>query len=138
MKQVSADSLQVVVREAWTEPVPQEVAKLAIPLSELTSLPETAEFRAKNGRASATVRHKGDTLVVYATCDSLQRQCFYYARQLSITQEALEKQAKALRTVQNRSPYPWQKPLIAFIAGVAIGILLTNLLTKTEIWRRQF
>ena len=138
VKQVSADSLQSEVRQTWTETVAQEEAKLEIPLSELANLPEKAEYRAKNGRASATVHHQGGTLVVYATCDSLQRQCEYYERQMSSYNKALEQQAKALRTVQNRSPYPWQKPLIVFIAGVAIGILLTNLLTKTEIWRRQF
>jgi uncharacterized protein YceK len=74
VKQVSADTLQSEVRQTWTETVPQEEAKLEIPLAELTNLPEKAEYRAKNGRASATVQNKGGIIVVYATCDSLQRQ----------------------------------------------------------------
>lgn len=59
VKQVSADTLQSEVRQTWTETVPQEEAKLEIPLAELTNLPEKAEYRAKNGRASATVQNKG-------------------------------------------------------------------------------
>ena len=98
VKQVSADTLQSEVRQTWTETVPQEEAKLEIPLAELTNLPEKAEYRAKNGRASATVQNKGGTIVVYATCDSLQRQCEYYERQMASYKKALEQQKNEART----------------------------------------
>ena len=77
VRHVLADSLRSELRQTWTETVPQEEAKLEISLAELTNLPEKAEYRAKTGRASATVKKKGGTIVVYATCDSLQRQCEY-------------------------------------------------------------
>ena len=71
VKQVSADTLQSEVRQTWTETVPQEEAKLEIPLVELTNLPEKAEYRAKNGRASATVQNKGGIIVVYASASTM-------------------------------------------------------------------
>lgn len=48
------------------EGVAQEETQLEIPLAELSNLPEKAAFRAKRGRASATVEKRGDTIVVYA------------------------------------------------------------------------
>ena len=129
VKQVSADTLQSEVRQTWTETVPQEEAKLEIPLTELTNLPEKAEFRAKNGRASATVQNKGGIIVVYATCDSLQRQCEYYERQMASYK-------KAFRTEKERSSNPWKMLLIAFIVGVATGTVLTIITRK--IWQKVF
>ena len=126
--------LQSEVRQTWTETVPQEEAKLEIPLAELTNLPEKAEYRAKNGRASATVQNKGGTIVVYATCDSLQRQCEYYERQMASYKKALEQQKNEARTEKERSSNPWKMLLIAFIVGVATGTVLT-IITK-RIWQK--
>lgn len=125
VKQVSADTLQSEMRRTWTEAVPQEEAKLEIPLSELTNLPEKAEYRTKHGRASASVQNKGGTIVVYATCDSLQRQCEYYELQMAIYKEALEQQKNEARTEKERCSNPWKMLLIAFVVGVATGTVLT-------------
>lgn len=112
----------------WTETVPQEEARLEIPLAELADLPEQAEYRAKNGRAGATVKNKGGTIVVYATCDSLQRQCEYYERQTASYRRALEQQKNEARTEKERSSNPWKTLPLAFIAGVATGTVLTRLI----------
>lgn len=136
VKQVSADTLQSEVRHTWTETVPQEEAKLEIPLAELTNLPEKAEYRAKNGRASATVQNKGGIIVVYATCDSLQRQCEYYERQMASYKKALEQQKNEARTDKERSSNQWKMLLIAFIVGVATGVVLTIITRK--IWQQVF
>lgn len=136
VKQVSADTLQSEVRHTWTETVPQEEAKLEIPLVELTNLPEKAEYRAKNGRASAIVQNKGGTIVVYATCDSLQRQCEYYERQMASYKKALDQQKNEARTEKERSSNPWKMLLIAFIVGVATGTVLTIITRK--IWQKVF
>ena len=135
VRQVSADTLRSEVRQTWTETVPQEEAKLEIPLAELTNLPEKAEYHAKNGRASATVQNKGGTIVVYATCDSLQRQCEYYERQMASYKNALEQQNEA-KTEKERISNPWKTLLIAFIVGVATGIVLT--ITTRKIWQKVF
>ena len=99
-----------------------------IPLTELADLPPKAEYRAKNGRASATVQNNGGTIVVYATCDSLQRQCEYYERQMASYKNALEQQKNEAKTEKERSSNPWKTLLIAFIVGVATGIVLTKLI----------
>ncbi|MEE1140262.1 MAG: hypothetical protein UHP25_02625 [Prevotella sp.] len=78
------------------------------------------------------MRHKGDTLVVYATCDSLERQCEYYERQMASSKKALEQQKNEARTEKERSSNPWKMLLIAFIVGVATGIVIM-LLKKQKI-----
>ena len=128
VKLACADSLRSEVRRIWLEGVAQEEAQLEIPLTELSNLPEKAAFRAKRGRASATVEKRGDTIVVYATCDSLQRQCEYYERQMASYKKALAQQKNEARTEKERSSNPWKVLLIAFIAGVATGIVLTRLI----------
>lgn len=128
VKLACADSLRSEVRRIWLEGVAQEEAQLEIPLAELSNLPEKAAFRAKRGRASATVEKRGDTIVVYATCDSLQRQCEYYERQMASYKKALAQQKNEARTEKERSSNPWKMLLIAFIAGVATGIVLTRLI----------
>nr|DAK02531.1 MAG TPA: G-rich domain on putative tyrosine kinase [Caudoviricetes sp.] len=134
VRQVSADTLRSEVRQTWTETVPLEEAKLEIPLAELTNLPEKAEYHAKNGRASATVQNKGGTIVVYATCDSLQRQCEYYERQMASYKNALEQQKNEAKTEKERSSNPLKMLLIAFIVGVATGTVLT--ITTKRIWQK--
>ena len=134
--QETVDSLRNEVRQTWTETVPQEEARLEIPIAELTRLPEKAEYRTKNGRASATVRHKGDTIMVYATCDSLQRLCGYYERQAASYKKALEQQKNDNRTEQERRSNPLRTLITAFIVGVAAGIVLT-IITK-RIWQKVF
>ena len=134
VRRVSADTLRSEVRRTWTEAVPQAEAMLAIPLAELAELPEKAEYRAKSGRAGATVRNRGGTIVVYATCDSLQLRCEYYERQAAVYRDALEQQKNEAKTEKERRPDPWKTLFTAFIAGVAAGIVST-LLTR-RIWQK--
>lgn len=135
MKQAYADSLRSEVRRTWTEPVPEEEAKLEISLEELKKLPVQAEYRAKNGRASATVKNNGDTIVVYATCDSLQRQCEYLERQMAMSKTASVWHENEARTVAERRLNVWKRLLIAFIAGVATGIVST--IIRKRIWQNR-
>lgn len=134
--QETVDSLWSEVRQTWTETVPQEEARLEIPIAELSRLPEKAQYRAKNGRASATVRHKGDTIVVYATCDSLQRLSNYYKRLATSYKKALEQQKNDNRMEQERRSNPLRALITAFIVGVAAGIVLTILAKR--IWQKVF
>lgn len=135
VRHVLADSLRSELRQTWTETVPQEEAKLEISLAELTNLPEKAEYRAKTGRASATVKKKGGTIVVYATCDSLQRQCEYLERQLSLSKNALDGHWNTVRTEEKRRSNGWTMLLFAFIAGVATGIVST--IKTRKIWQNR-
>lgn len=136
VRQVSADTLRSEVRQTWTETVPLEEARLEIPLAELVDLPEKAEYRVRNGRASLAVQNKGGTIVVYAACDSLQRRCEYYERQMASYKNALEQQKNEAKTEKERSSNPWKMLLIAFIVGVATGTVLT--ITTRSIWKKVF
>ena len=98
---VSADSLTREVRVLKTVTVPMSEAVLKIPTDSLRKLPEAAEYRAKSGQASAVVKHRGDTIIVYATCDSLQRQCERYERETALYRDRLE----ALSTFCSDYPY---------------------------------
>lgn len=58
VKQVSADTLQSEVRQTWTETVPQEEAKLEIPLAELTNLPERQSTEPRTDEPAQPCRTK--------------------------------------------------------------------------------
>ena len=113
-----------------------EEVRLEIPMAALSSLPEAAEYRVQNGRASATVRSKGDTIVVWATCDSLQRQCERYEREVLSYKTALEEQKKDERTEREQRSKPVKAIVIAFIVGVATGTVVT-IITRRK-WQRQY
>lgn len=123
----SVDTLLSEVRREWTETVPREESLLEIAIADLGRLPENAEYRSENGRASASVRNRDGTIVVRATCDSLLRLCEYYELQASRHKRALERRENEDRMEKERRSNPVRMPLIAYIAGVATGIVLTIL-----------
>lgn len=126
------DSLRSELRTAWMETVPMEEVRLEIPMAALNSLPEGAEYRSENGRASATVQTRGDTIVVLATCDSLQRLCERYERDAQTYRTALESRENEVRTETERRSNPWKALFVAFAVGMAGGIATTKLITKTK------
>lgn len=103
---------------------------MKIPLDSLRKLPEGAEYRAKSGRASATVKTSGDTLLVHAECDSLQRWCEYYEREAGIYRELYNETHLLLEEAQEKRSHPVKAGIIAFFAGVATGIILTFLFKR--------
>ncbi len=54
--------------------------RMEIPTDSLLKLPEGSSFHAKSGQARLDIGKGKEpgTIVVYASCDSLQRQCEYY------------------------------------------------------------
>jgi hypothetical protein len=109
-----------------------EEVRLEIPMAALNSLPEGAEYRSQSGRASASVQTRGDTIVVLATCDSLQRLCERYERDAQTYRTALESRENEVRTETERRSNPWKALFVAFAVGMAGGIATTKLITKTK------
>ncbi len=101
------------------------IATLEIPVDSLRKLPSNAEYRAKSGQASAVVKSQGDTIIVYATCDSLQRRCEYYERESAIYKEAYEEMQSLFEEEREKRSNPVKTALISFLAGVVIGVLIT-------------
>ena len=105
--------------------VPQSQVKLEIPIDSLRKLPQKAEYRAKNGQANAVVQYKRDTIIVYAICDSLERQCEYYENIAATYKEAYEDLQNIVQEEKEQRSNPIKIALISFLVGVVIGILLT-------------
>ena len=66
--------------------------RLEIPTDSLLKLPEGSSFHAKSGQARLDIGKGKEpgTIVVYASCDSLQRQCEYYEKSSSVWRECYE------------------------------------------------
>ena len=73
---------------------------------------------------------RGDTLVVTSTCDSLQRLVLWYEEELTRIRGDTVSVSEVSETESKRRFNPVRIALIAFIAGVASGIVIT---LKTKI-----
>lgn len=105
---------------------------LTLTTDSLRKLPDGASYQAKSGRASVNVA-KGTspgTIVVYATCDSLQRLVEYYERKAIDATAAYEHLSNNVRTEKEQRFNGWKTLLFAFIAGVATGTITTVTIIK--------
>lgn len=97
--------------------IPIEKAPLIIPIRNLHNLPAGARFAAKEGRATAELEIKGDTLFITAICDSLQQLVFKYEKELAYQIDLNEK-------LQEKSE-PAGNGFYSFLKGLPAVILLT-------------
>ena len=109
--------------------IPTSLAELAIPMDSLRRLPEGAAYAKRSGQATARVAVAGDTLVVTAECDSLQRVVY-----------SLEEELRRASARQEQSETIKEAPeftLKCYWTGIMTGII--SLLTYQFIrkWRRQ-
>lgn len=99
--------------------------KMEIPTENLLRLPDKAEYRVKNGQASATVKISDDTVFVAATCDSLQIMCDYYESKYNLYRNGYD-ELRNMQVKTNEKPSNTIKTVfISFLVGVVIGVLLT-------------
>ena len=129
-----ADSTVVEVRTVSVESVPMSVVSMEISMDSVLALPAGASYSEKSGRASVKVSRgkEAGTVVVYATCDSLERMVEYYERRA----EGYKAQLAALSEKKEEKIEPKQglwAVIIAMIAGMAAGIgIMTTIKTKKE------
>lgn len=133
------------------EPVPAQEAALTIPFQNLLDLPEGAGYRHRDGRASVDIRRQGDSLAVTGHCDSLMRRCLFYEEEVfrrQVREDSLlqtvefykqelvrirsetEQDITEVETEFKQRFNPIKIALIAFIAGMASGIVLTVLIKR--------
>ncbi len=105
--------------------VPQSQVKLEIPIDSLRKLPHNAVYRAKSGQANAVVQYKRDTLIVYAICDSLKRQCEYYETMAMTYKEAYEGLQSLVQKEKEQRSNPIRIAFISLFAGIIVGVLST-------------
>lgn len=110
--------------------IPKSELTLKIPVPELLSLPPGASYHGKSGQAGVDVKTEGDTLVVTSTCDSLQRLVLWYEEELTRIRSRTQENVEIARTEIKRRFNPVKIALIAFIAGMASGIVLTIVIKR--------
>ena len=133
-QEARTDSLQLTeVRRTRTLPLPPDTVRMEIPAARLADLPPGASFHKRSGRASAGVSRKGDTLLVYASCDSLQALCHYYERTSASWRQRYGEMEGLYKEERERR----SKPVRTFFAGFAAGALLSVLTTVFIIKKRK-
>lgn len=110
--------------------IPKSELTLKIPVPELLSLPPGASYHGKSGQAGVDVKTEGDTLLVTSTCDSLQRLVLWYEEELTRIRSRTQENVEIARTEIKRRFNPVKIALIAFIAGMASGIVLTIVIKR--------
>ncbi len=143
----AVDSMVSVV-ETWRTPVkvPMSSVSLTLSMDSLRLLPPGAGYIARKGQASVKVKRKTATekepeqLVIEADCDSLELVCANYSKTVSMLKRQLKEANKSnselKETAKERASPGLRIICIAFIVGVASGIVLTILTRK--IWQKVF
>lgn len=112
--------------------MPAAEVRLTLKADSLLDLPAGASYHARSGRASLDVRKGANpgTIVVHASCDSLQRLAEYYERLAAGYKATLERQSEEVK--EEKKPLgAWRKIVAAFIAGILAGTVIT-LKTKRQ------
>ncbi len=107
-------------------PIPMSEVSLTLKTDSLLDLPPGASYHAKSGRANLDVRGGAEpgTIVVYASCDSLQRLVEYYERLTGEYMATLDRQSEEVKE-EKKPPNVWWKILTALTAGLFAGTVIT-------------
>ena len=105
---------------------------MEIPAARLAELPPGASFHKRSGRASAGVSRKGDTLLVYASCDSLQALCDYYERTSAAWRQRYGEMEGLYKEERERRSNPVRTFFAGFAAGIVLSILLYIIIKKAK------
>lgn len=93
---------------------------MQIATENLRSLPPGASFTAKEGRANIDIRREGDSIVITAVCDSLQREVEKLYAELDRTR--IRSDTEVVETKKSVSP------VRIFSYGCLAGFLFTIIL----------
>lgn len=101
-------SASVSIRKVTAVAVPADTAELTIAVDSFRHLPREAAFTASSGRARVIVRRVNDTIMVWATCDSLQRLCEEQQSRIeSLRQNSIVKAFEGNRESRLTKPPDW-------------------------------
>jgi hypothetical protein bfra3_16113 len=125
------DSTVSETRLVTVEPVPVSEVSLTLKTDRLLDLPAGASYHAKSGRANLDVSKGTEpgTIVVYASCDSLQRLVEYYERQVGEYKAALDSRTEEAKEERKPTRMRW-KIFAALTAGLLAGIVITFKIKK--------
>ena len=127
--QMEADSLRRLERlTIETRTIPESRATLRIPTAELARLaavPSDAAYVNRSGQATATVRYVHDTLVVTATCDSLQQLIYRYESELNRFRNG-ERAEQTKKETRHAASLPIINTFFGLLVGGVIGRVLSR------------
>lgn len=142
------DSLTATVTQTWQKPVrvPMATACLKLTLDSIRSLPPGAAYTAREKQAAVKLQRKPETvnepeqIIIEAQCDSLLLVAASYSKSIITLKHQLNEanrlNSELKETAKERAAPGLKITFIAFIVGVAAGIVLTNLIKK--IWQKVF
>lgn len=142
------DSLTATVTQTWQKPVrvPMATACLRLTLDSIRQLPPGASYTAREKQAAVKLQRKPATanepeqIIIEAQCDSLLLVAASYSKNIITLKRQLNEANRAnseLRETEKERAAPGLRiTFIAFIAGVAAGIVSTHLIRK--IWQKVF
>lgn len=142
------DSLTETVTQTWQKPVrvPMATACLRLTLDSIRSLPPSAAYTAREKQAAVKLQRKPETvnepeqIIIEAQCDSLLLVAASYSKNIITLKRQLNEanrlNSELKETAKEREAPGLKITFIAFIVGVAAGIVLTNLIRK--IWQKVF
>lgn len=133
---VKHDTLTQFVKTQTYLPIKADTAYLEVNVDALRQLPSKAVYTAKRGRATVRVeRTEGGQVVVYATCDSLEREVLRYEQLTRYWQDQYQRKAqeqlkKSSQTVKHSKFRLWAL-LIGALAAVCFVVI--NRLKKKRV-----
>ena len=142
------DSLTQTVTQTWLKPVrvPMATACLKLTLDSIRSLPPSAAYTAREKQAAVKLQRKPETvnepeqIIIEAQCDSLLLVAASYSKSIITLKHQLNEanrlNSELKETAKERAAPGLKITFIAFIVGVAAGIVLTILTRK--IWQKVF
>lgn len=142
------DSLTATVTQTWKKPVrvPMATVGLKLPLDSIRSLPPSAAYTAREKQAAVKLQRKPakenepEQIIIEAQCDSLLLVAASYSKNVITLKRQLNEanrlNSELKETAKEREAPGLKITFIAFIVGVAAGIVLTNIIKK--IWQKVF
>lgn len=143
------DSLTAMVTQTWQKPVrvPMSTVGLRLTLDSIRQLPPSAAYTAREKQAAVKLQRKPETanepeqIIIEAQCDSLLLVAASYSKSIIMLKHQLNEANRTNSELRETTKFKAQTSkfkvtFIAFIVGVAAGIVLTNLIRK--IWQKVF
>lgn len=143
------DSLTVMVTQTWQKPVrvPMSTVGLRLTLDSIRFLPPGAAYTAREKQATVKLQRKPATpnepeqIIIEAQCDSLLLVAASYSKSIITLKHQLNEANRVNSELKETTKFKAQTSkfkvtFIAFIVGVATGIVLTILIRK--IWQKVF
>lgn len=127
-----ADSLQAVAIARQTtlltyQPMPADSLKMKIPLTSLRDLPTGAGYSQRKGRANLHLRVVHDTLLVDASCDSLQRLVeLYESRAAAYQRQAAHNALLAAQEKEQRKTEVRETHGLWLRAGIGLLLIIAT------------